>query len=66
MKWLKAHRLHKYASLFEGFTFEELCSLNEEELKGRGMTAGAAHKLRLKLDEFRCVGRDQYQCGNGT
>lgn len=53
VRWLKQHRLHKYASLFEALSFEELCALSEEELKERGMTAGAAKKLRLKLDELR-------------
>ena len=53
VRWLKHHRLHKYASLFEALSFEELCALSEEELKERGMTAGAAKKLRLKLDELR-------------
>eukprot|EP00731_Ephydatia_muelleri_P026866 Em0018g966a len=57
-KWLKRHRLHKYAKIFNGMTFEEsaislqMQLLTEENLKEKGMTAGAAKKLRLKLDEL--------------
>jgi hypothetical protein len=52
-RWLKSLRLHKYASIFENMTFDELLTMNKASLKKRGMTEGAANKLVGKIEELK-------------
>lgn len=52
--WLKRLRLHKYAYIFENFTFEQMMDVTDEFLEKLTVTQGARTKLVnsiLKLKE---------------
>lgn len=50
--WLKSLRLHKYAHLFSQLTYEQMLSLNEEQLENQGVTKGARHKICLSISKL--------------
>lgn len=50
--WLKGLRLHKYASLFQQMTYEEMLNLNEEWLEQQAVTKGARNKIILSVKKL--------------
>lgn len=50
--WLKSLRLHKYASLFQQLTYEEMMNLNEEWLGQQAITKGARNKIVLNIKKL--------------
>ena len=44
-QWLKSLRLHKYTSLFQQISYDEMLGLTEEQLESQGVTKGARHKM---------------------
>lgn len=44
--WLKSLRLHKYSSKFEGFTFQMMQNLTDQDLEALSLTVGARRKFK--------------------
>lgn len=51
--WLKRLRLHKYNSVFQQLSYDEMMELNEEKLKAMGITEGARNKILRKVSKLR-------------
>ncbi|CAH1792402.1 unnamed protein product [Owenia fusiformis] len=51
--WLKGLRLHKYATLFQTLTYEEMLGLTEQFLETQNVTKGARHKIVLSIAKLR-------------
>ncbi|CDW52202.1 protein Smaug 2 [Trichuris trichiura] len=52
-QWLKILRLHKYAELFVGLSYEEMLSLDERSRRFEAITSGARRKLLLSIQRLR-------------
>lgn len=50
--WLKGLRLHKYASLFQQMTYEEMLNLNENWLTQQAVTKGARNKIVISIKKL--------------
>lgn len=70
--WLKRLRLHKYAYIFENFTFEQMMDVSDEFLEKLTVTQGARTKLvnsihKLKERYIRLTQAEQeLNCGKMT
>ncbi|XP_035485218.1 protein Smaug homolog 1 isoform X2 [Scophthalmus maximus] len=51
--WLKSLRLHKYAALFSTMTYDEMMSLNEDQLEAQKVTKGARHKIVISIQKLK-------------
>lgn len=51
--WLKKLRLHKYAYIFENFTFEEMMGVTDEFLENLTVTQGARTKLVNSIQKLK-------------
>lgn len=51
--WLKSLRLHKYASLFQQLSYDDMLGLNEQKLEQQKVTKGARHKIVLSVNKLR-------------
>lgn len=49
--WLRSLRLHKYTPNFEGMTWREMVTLNEDALEAKGVAALGARRKMLKTFE---------------
>ena len=51
--WLKTLRLHKYTTMFQDLTYDEMMNLNERQLEIRKVTKGARKKILQSLEKLR-------------
>ncbi|CAH8838993.1 unnamed protein product [Trichobilharzia szidati] len=51
--WLKSLRLHKYASLFQNLSYDEMMSITDDWLKEHDVTQGARNKILLSIEKLK-------------
>ncbi|XP_071505427.1 uncharacterized protein [Diadema antillarum] len=51
--WLKKQRLHKYANLFEGLTFEQVLQITDEQVDRWNIVKGAKGRIKTQLEQLR-------------
>jgi hypothetical protein len=51
--WLKTLRLHKYTTMFQDLTYDEMMNLNERQLELLKVTKGARKKILQSLEKLR-------------
>jgi hypothetical protein len=51
--WLKTLRLHKYTTMFQDLTYDEMMNLNERQLEIFKVTKGARKKILQSLEKLR-------------
>jgi hypothetical protein len=51
--WLKTLRLHKYTTMFQDLTYDEMMNLNERQLEVFKVTKGARKKILQSLEKLR-------------
>ncbi|KAJ3416840.1 hypothetical protein HDV05_008425 [Chytridiales sp. JEL 0842] len=47
--WLRSLRLHKYTTVFEGYTWKDIVKMSEDDLIARGVSALGARRKLLKV-----------------
>ncbi|CAH8474367.1 unnamed protein product [Schistosoma turkestanicum] len=51
--WLKSLRLHKYASLFQNLSYDEMMNITDDWLKQQNVTQGARNKILLSIEKLK-------------
>ncbi|XP_041454765.1 zinc finger CCHC domain-containing protein 14-like isoform X2 [Lytechinus variegatus] len=52
-EWLKKQRLHKYAYLFEGMSFDQVLKLSDEQIDRWNIVKGAKGRIKTQLEQLR-------------
>ncbi|XP_071958758.1 uncharacterized protein [Antedon mediterranea] len=52
-EWLKKQRLHKYNTLFQGMTVEQVLKLSEQQIDSWDIVTGAKGRIKTQLEQLR-------------
>jgi hypothetical protein len=51
--WLKSLRLHKYTTMFQQMTYDQMIALDEQQLETQSVTKGARRKILQSVQKLR-------------